>query len=205
MELSKTKLRCLARFKNFHIRKFLDSRTTILTSWTAKTADSVEGTGVVIVVELRLHLSINPLNGVESLETTMAAAAHAQEKPKAKERRLTNKNVKRVYEELDNVDELLQDVLKVHSSATNGYALSCKLFLLRPRASDSASVYEYVTHACTCIDKRHDVTQGRRSLVFDKSQLNAPSPYVLLLKLNAKTRGLCPPEPPLKLFVAGYK
>ena len=41
MELSKTKLRRLARFKNFHIRKFLDSRTTILTS---RTADSVEGT-----------------------------------------------------------------------------------------------------------------------------------------------------------------
>ena len=32
------------RFKNFHIRKFLDSRTTILTSRMAKTADSVEGT-----------------------------------------------------------------------------------------------------------------------------------------------------------------
>ena len=44
MELSKTKLRRIARFKNFHIRKFLDSRTTILTSRTAKTAGSVEGT-----------------------------------------------------------------------------------------------------------------------------------------------------------------
>ena len=44
MELSKTKLRRVARFKNFHIRKFLDSRTIILTSRTAKTADSVEGT-----------------------------------------------------------------------------------------------------------------------------------------------------------------
>ena len=116
-------------------------------------------------------MSANPLNGVESLETTMAAAAHAQEKPKAKERRLTNKNVKRVYEELDDVDELLQDVLNVRSSATNGYALSCKRFLPRPRASDSAIVYEYVTHACTCIDKRHYVVQGRCSLVFDKSLL----------------------------------
>ena len=50
----------------------------------------------------------------------MAAAAHAQEKPTAKERRLTNKNIKRVYEELYDVDELLQDVLYIHSSATNG-------------------------------------------------------------------------------------
>ena len=90
------------------------------------------------------------------------------------------KKVKRVYEELDDVDELLQDVLNVRSSATNGYALSCKRFLPRPRASDSAIVYEYVTHACMCVDKRHDVAQGRRSLVFDKSQLNAPYPYALL-------------------------
>ena len=71
-------------------------------------------------------MSSNPLNGIESLETTMAAAAHAQEKPKAKERRLTNKNVKQVYEELNDVDELLQDVLNVCSSVTNGYTLSCK-------------------------------------------------------------------------------
>ena len=55
----------------------------------------------------------------------MAAAAHAQKKPNAKERRLTNKNIKQVYEELDDVDELLQDVLNVRSSVTNGYALSC--------------------------------------------------------------------------------
>ena len=52
----------------------------------------------------------------------MAAAAHAQEKPKAKERRLTNKNVNQVYEELDDVDELLQDILSVCSLVTNGYA-----------------------------------------------------------------------------------
>ena len=126
-------------------------------------------------------MSANPLNGVKSLETTMAAAAHAQEKPKAKERRLTNKNVKQAYEKLDDVDEYLQDVLNVRSSATNKYALSCKCFLPRPRASDSAIVYEYVTHACMCVDKRHDVVQGRRSLVFDKSRLNAPSPYALLV------------------------
>ena len=37
----------------------------------------------------------------------VAAAAHAQEKPTAKERRLTNKNIKRVYEELYDFDELL--------------------------------------------------------------------------------------------------
>ena len=43
MELSKTKLCRVAHFKNFHIRKFLDSRTTILTSRMAKMADSVEG------------------------------------------------------------------------------------------------------------------------------------------------------------------
>ena len=103
----------------------------------------------------------------------MAAAAHTQEQPKAKERRLTNKNVKRMYEELNDVDELLQDVLNVHFLATNGYAWSCKRFLPRPRASDSAIVYEYVTHACSCVDKRHDVAQGQRSLVFDKSRLNA--------------------------------
>ena len=63
---------------------------------------------------------------------------------------------------------------------TNGYTLSCKRFLPQPRASDSAIVYEYVTHACTCVDKCHDMVQGRRSLVFDKSQLNVPYPYVLL-------------------------
>ena len=47
----------------------------------------------------------------------MAAATHAQEKPKAKERRFTKKNVKRVCEELDtiDVDKLLQDVLNVCS------------------------------------------------------------------------------------------
>ena len=100
-------------------------------------------------------MSANPLNGVESLETTMAAAAHAQVKPKTKERRFINKNVKRVYEELYDVDELLQDVLNVRSSATNGYALSCKRFLPRPRVSNSAIVYEYITHACMCIDERH--------------------------------------------------
>ena len=111
----------------------------------------------------------------------MAVAARTQEKLKTKESRLTKKIIKRVYEELDNVDELLQDVLNVRSSATNGYALSCKRFLPRPRASDSAIVYEYVTHAGACIDKRHDVAQGRRSLVFDKAQLNAPYPYALLV------------------------
>ena len=105
-------------------------------------------------------MSANPLNDVESLETIMAAAARAQEKPKTKERRLTNKNAKRVYEELYDVDELLQDVLNVRSSATNRYALSCKHFLPRPRASDLAIVYEYVTHACTCVDKRLDVRKG---------------------------------------------
>ena len=82
----------------------------------------------------------------------MAAAAHAQEKPKAKERRLTNKNVKRVYEELNDIDELVQDVLNVRSLATNRYALSCKRLLPRPKTNDSAIVYEYVTHTCTCID-----------------------------------------------------
>ena len=164
------------------IRKFLDSRTTILTSWTAKAADSVEGTP-------RCHrwaeapLERNPLNSVESLEITMAAAAHVQEKPKAKERRLINKNIKRVYEELDNGDELLQDALNVRSSVTNGYALSCKCFLPRPRASDSAIVYEYITHACTCVDKRHDVVH---SLVFDKLRLNAPSLYALLRRPRSK-------------------
>ena len=177
IELSKTKLRCLACFKNFHIRKFLDSRMTILTSRMVKTAKVLH----IVVVKPRLHLSANPLNGVESLETTMAAAAHAKEKPTANERRVTNKNVKRVYEELNNIDELLQDVLNICSLATNRYALSCKCFLPRPRASDSAIVYEYVTHACTCVDKCHDVAQGRRSLVFDKSWLNVPSPYALLV------------------------
>ena len=44
MELSKTKLCRLVHFKNSHIRKFLDSCTTILTSRTAKRAYSVEGT-----------------------------------------------------------------------------------------------------------------------------------------------------------------
>ena len=97
-------------------------------------------------------MSANPLNGFESLVTNMAAAAHAQEKPKAKERRLTNRNFKRVYEELNDIDELVQDVLNVRSLTTNRYALSCKCLLPRPKANDSAIVYEYVTHACTCID-----------------------------------------------------
>ena len=74
-------------------------------------------------------MSANPQKNVESFEITMAVAARAQEKPKTKERRLTNKNVKRVYEELDDVEFFIQDVLNVHSSATNGYALSCKRFL----------------------------------------------------------------------------
>ena len=109
----------------------------------AKTADNVEGT--------RRHRAEAPLERKstkwhQKFVTTMAAAAHAQEKPKAKERRLTNKNVKQVYEELDNTDELLQNVLNVRSSATNGCALSCKRFLLRPRANDSAIVYEYISH-----------------------------------------------------------
>ena len=102
----------------------------------------------------------------------MASAAHAQEKPKAKERRLTN--------ELDDVDELFQDVLNVRSLATNGSTLSCKCFLLRPSASDSAIIYENVTYACTCVDKHDDMAQGRCSLVFDKSQLSTPFPYALL-------------------------
>ena len=181
MELSKAKLLCLAHFKSFHIGKFLDSRTTILTSRMAKTADSVEGT------HHHRRRAEAPLERKstkwrwKSWESTMAAAAaHAQEKSKAKERRLTNKNIKRVYEELDDVDELLQAILNVRSSTTNGYTLSCKRFLPRPRASDSAIVYEYITHACMCVDKRHDMAQGWRSLVFDKLQLNAPSPYVLL-------------------------
>ena len=130
-------------------------------------------------------MSANPLNSIESLETTMATAAHAQEKPKAKERRLTNKNVKQVYEKHDDIDDLLQDVLNVRSLATNGYALLCKRFLARPRSSVSAIVYEYVTHACTCVNKHHDVAQGRHSLVFDKLRSNAPSPYALLTSLIA--------------------
>ena len=113
----------------------------------------------------------------------MAAVAHAQEKPKAKERRLTNKNIKRVYEELDDIDELLQDVLNVRSSTTNGYALSCKRFLPRPRASDSAIIYEYVTHTYTCVDKCHDVAQGQHSLVFNKSRINMPSSYMYMYVL----------------------
>ena len=104
-------------------------------------------------------------------------------KSQKQRRRLTNKNVKQVYEELDDVDELLQDVLNIRSSATNEYALSCKHFLPRPRASDSAIVYEYVTHACMCVDKRHDMAQGWRSLVFNKLRLNAPSPYALLFRM----------------------
>ena len=41
-----------------------------------------------------------------------------QEKPKAKERNY--KNVKQVCDELGNIDELLQDVLNIHSSMSNG-------------------------------------------------------------------------------------
>ena len=84
MKLSKTKLRRLAHFKNFHIKKFLDSRTTILTSRTAKMADSVEG------IQRCHRWAENPLERKstkrhqKSLETTMAAAAHAQEKAKSK-------------------------------------------------------------------------------------------------------------------------
>ena len=64
-------------------------------------------------------MSTNVLNGVK-FETTVAAEVNAQEKPTAKERRLTNKNVKQVYEELYYVDVLLQDVLYIRSSVTNG-------------------------------------------------------------------------------------
>ena len=66
----------------------------------------------------------------------MVAAAHAQEKPKAK---------KKTYEEKCKVsvwrarwrDELLRDVLNVCSSVINRYALSCKRFLSQPKASDN--------------------------------------------------------------------
>ena len=104
---------------------------------------------------------------------------------KAKSKGEETYNVKRVYmyEELDDIDELLQDVLNVSSSTTNGYALSCKRFLPQPRASDSAIIYEYITHACMCVDKHHDVAQGQRSLVFNKSWMNAPSFYVLQVPL----------------------
>ena len=173
IELSKTKLRRIASFKNFHIRKFLDSRTTILTSRTAKTADSVEDT------PRRRRQAEVPLEYESTKRHRKSwdyygSSSSCPGKPKTKERRLANKNIKRVYEELDDFDELLQDVLNVCSSATNGYTLSCKRFLPRPRASDSAIVYEYITNVCTCVDKRHDVAKRRRSLVFDKSQLNVP-------------------------------
>ena len=75
-----------------------------------------------------------------------AAAARAQERPKAKETRLMNRNVKQVCEELDHIDELFRDVLNVCSLVINRYTLSCKHFLPRPRASDSVIVYKYVTH-----------------------------------------------------------
>ena len=80
----------------------------------------------------------------------MAAAARAQERPKAKETRLMNRNVKQVCEELDHVDELFWDVLNVCSSVIHRYTFSCKRFLPQPRASDSVIVYEYVTH-CACV------------------------------------------------------
>ena len=175
MELSKTKLRCCAHLKNFRIMKFLDSRMTILTSRMVKTADGVEGTS------RRRRRAGAPLECKftkwrQKSWDYYGSSSSCPGKAKAKERRLTNKNVKRVYEKLNDVDELLQDVLNVRSSATNGYTLSCKHFLTRLRASDSAIVYEYVTHACTCINKHHDVWffgQRCRSLVFDKSLLNA--------------------------------
>ena len=44
MELSKTKLHRLVHFKNFRIRKFLDSHMTILMSRTAIMAECVEVT-----------------------------------------------------------------------------------------------------------------------------------------------------------------
>ena len=61
--------------------KFLDNHTAILTSRTAITDDSGKVTHIIVVVEL--HSSANPLKWHRKSETTMAAA-HAQEKPKAK-------------------------------------------------------------------------------------------------------------------------
>ena len=86
MELSKTQLCCLVHFQNFHIRKFFDSCMTILTSRTAVTADSVKGTHVPCIIFVELHLTTNPLKGVESLRLVWQQQLMPQEKPKAKER-----------------------------------------------------------------------------------------------------------------------
>ena len=108
--VSKTKLCCIVHhsFKNFHIRKFLDSRMTILMSWMAIMADSAEGTPC-HHSHHQLPLACKSTKQCRKSETTMATAAHAQEKPKPKKK----KNVKRVCEELDNVDKLLWDVLNL--------------------------------------------------------------------------------------------
>ena len=106
MELSKTKLHHLACFKNFHIRKFLDSCTANLTSRTA-TADSASAEGT----PCRCCRPA-PKRKSTKQRRKSKATAHVQEKPKV-ERRLSNKNVKRVCKELDKVDvrnELLWDV-----------------------------------------------------------------------------------------------
>ena len=58
------------------------SCTTILTSQTTIMADSVEGPHVIIVV--KLHLSTNPLNSVESLPSMAAAALAHVGKAKSK-------------------------------------------------------------------------------------------------------------------------
>ena len=57
----------------------------------------------------------------------MAAAAHATREAKIEGKNKSyEEKRKQVCEELDDVDELLQYVLNVRSSATNGGTVSCK-------------------------------------------------------------------------------
>ena len=56
-------------------------------------------------------------------ETTVAVAANALRKAKSNREKTY---IKRVCEELNNIDKLLQDVLNVHSSVTNGGTVLCK-------------------------------------------------------------------------------
>ena len=80
--------------------------------------DSGEVTRIVrIVFVVELHLSANPLKQCQKSETIMAAAAHAQEKPKQSREELRRKNFKRVCEELNKVGELFREVLNIRSSA----------------------------------------------------------------------------------------
>ena len=99
----------------------------------------------------------------------MAAAAHATREAKIEGKNKSyEEKRKQVCEELDDVDELLQYVLNVHSSATNGDTVSCKHTsccspgpvipqMIPPLCN---SICTSVTNHAHCIDKCYHICKS---------------------------------------------